>query len=758
LLFCFLILLDALDGKYWTEPSKTPRPIRQRGNVQPKGFADQKIITRLANLIAFTNRMRCSDPECTGTLQFNGYMPNAFCLKATCPVCDCQERIHTTRFFTLSHSDKQRQLPDVPYIMAVATRLLPGGGAATQARLNTILGLATLGHTTLNSFYQGPFLAALKAVYEKSIQDNLEPVICHSRTIDPAADGVNKFYPVTMRVDARWDKSWGWNALNSTIRMIEATTDLVMATVTLHRKDSSENKFELSAKACDAEGSALCLIELTKRGFDIVEVVHDNDASTMKKLRATKAELAKKPEYIGKISATVRETLCTRCAFCSVVLFFLLIFSYCIVSYSAFLDFFGFLIVALVLILRHGGKHVGDAINTMAEEAMKLLKKNKPTEPGTLTKPTLAEKREYNNKMKKFHSDRKSYEEAMLELKVLSSNKAYNYFKKSWKVALREADGDLEEATELIENVSTHLDHNEPCVDCAWHEIGDEYVQSFGPFRSQEAMSVINLWCEKYADEESLRTYINNETTNYNEYVNSLEGFLNPKIKHVSDASYDGFAIYSSTLANIGPVAEKQVMQELGLPWEEMQDLLLKQRIAAHEYNSERKKSEPYLTGRAKQKQKRKEDTGDGRKDGSYKSVAIAKENDKNYKRAVNAQLPLLYALDSKSTKRKKTGSFSPGQLTFVKFGQMWYFGIVMSETETTYDVYFHDTDSKTLPHSELKAESFLQASFPIWIPNNLRAKGSQNETVTYSDFKVHMDVFTKKLSDYYSKRVNTNG
>lgn len=301
-----------MDGDYWTKASKRPNS-RANGPVQSsKQLADQKILTRLCNLIEMVDRMQCAVANCQGTLAFTGYMPNAYCLQSKCLECGVEERIQTARLFTLRHSEKLRQLPDLPYLMAVATRLLPGGGSSIQSRLNANLGLPMLGHTSLLAFYQGPLVNALKEVHAKSISDHLPAIKERAQAIDPESDGVNKFYPVSVRVDARWDKCWGWNALNSTIRMIESEDDLVLVTVTLHRKESSENRFAMSAKACDSEGATRCLIDLTKQGFDVVEVVHDDDASTMKKLLAKKAELALMPEYIGKISPEIKESLCTR--------------------------------------------------------------------------------------------------------------------------------------------------------------------------------------------------------------------------------------------------------------------------------------------------------------------------------------------------------------------------------------------------------------------------------------------------------------
>lgn len=419
---------------------------------------------------------------------------------------------------------------------------------------------------------------------------------------------------------------------------------------------------------------------------------------------------------------------------------------------SFFLFFFldGFLSTFLVLIYRHGGKHVGEAINKLAEVAKKQLKKTKPIEIVQPSKPTVQQKKDYNASILAYHSDVKSYESALVELKVLSTNKAFHYFKKSWKLALEVADGEMEKAKKLIKNIGTHLDGSKPCVDCEWHETGDDYVQSFGPFTTTAAMTVINLWIEKYTDEKTLAKYISFKTTNYNEYVNSLEGVFNPKTKHLCDLSYDACALYTSALANVGPVVDQLVVQELGLPWEAMQQHLLDRRITAHEYNSERKQSESYKATRSKLKQKRVEDTDQGRKCQSYKSVEVAKENDKSYKRAMNEKLPLLFPIDNTSTKRRKTGSFVPGDFVFVVFGSKWFYGVVLKRFEGQSEMYFIDEDTKSVPDFELKARSHMKPQFPVWVPVDLRPNNSKKETIDFSDFETHIDMFSQKLKDYF--------
>lgn len=722
-----LIILVGLDGGHWT--GKINRSTPSKNAISVKELPDQKIITRLSCLIDVVNRMKCSQKDCSGVLVYNGFMPNACRLTSSCSVCRVDEFVNTAQLCTLKHDDDQnhRQVADIPYQAALASKLIPGGGAATQGRMNAILGLSGLSETSLTSFYHGPLLRSVRTVSDKSIKDNLPRIIENSLKRDPKADGVKKFYPVAMSVDCRWDKPWGWNAMNSTVRMIETTSNTVMATITLHRKDSSENRFEQSAKSCDAEGSALCLVEVTKLGFDVVEIIHDDDSSSMKRMRECKAELAKKPEYEGKITSTIKETLCIRYVFS----FF--------VSFSFFyFDIFSF--------CRHAGKHVGDAINKLACESVKSLKKTRPSAPTKLAKkPSKGQKEAFNSANVKYTNQLKSYQAAVLELKVLQSNKAYNYFKKAWKVSLIDAKGDLNVAKKHISNILVHLDERKECVNCSWHS--KDYSQSFGPFSTPEALSVVKIWCDKYTADDVLMKYLSTETTNYNEYINSLEGYFNLKIKHCgSDKGYDVYAFYVSALANLGPLVDKLVTIELGLPWEATQERLLQQRIDAFNYNSERKKSECYLTSRAIAKQRRKDDTAVGKKDQNYKSVAIAKENDKQYKRAIGSETNL-YSMDG-TNKLRTRENYNEGELIFMAFGKFWHYGIVMQfKEEDLYLVYFLDGDCDTYGSYEFRRINQMNPKDLVWIARN-RKKDIHEE---FSLFQPKLEQFDTKLRTYYN-------
>jgi len=90
------------------------------------------------------------------------------------------------------------------------------------------------------------------------------------------------------------------------------------------------------------------------------------------------------------------------------------------------------------------------------------------------------------------------------------------------------------------------------CEHCYWHD--HEHKHSFGPFSSKEALAVILDLCVRWAKPEVVGKYIKGQTTNYNEYTNSLEGLFNLKIKHCkTKESYDLIAIYSSIFSMVGP-------------------------------------------------------------------------------------------------------------------------------------------------------------------------------------------------------------
>src|SRR3990167_247779 len=77
-------------------------------------------------------------------------------------------------------------------------------------------------------------------------------------------------------------------------------------------------------------------------------------------------------------------------------------------------------------------------------------------------------------------------------------------------------------------------------------------------------------------------------------------------------------------MINAGLEVDPLILRELGLPWESTQQSMLSVRSSRRESQSERKKSEDYLTLEAELTAMRKADTERGRKDQCYDSVGGA--------------------------------------------------------------------------------------------------------------------------------------
>jgi hypothetical protein len=128
------------------------------------------------------------------------------------------------------------------------------------------------------------------------------------------------------------------------------------------------------------------------------------DASSIKRLVERKSQLAQKPEFAGKITNSIKERLWSGIYL--LILFFILFFT--------MLQWILFSLCTLFSSIRHAGKHVGESINKLALEAMKILLKSRPVAPTSPKKGSTKFKME-------------AYQLARVELKVLESNKSYNY-------------------------------------------------------------------------------------------------------------------------------------------------------------------------------------------------------------------------------------------------------------------------------------------------------------------------------------------
>ena len=209
-----------------------------------------------------------------------------------------------------------------------------------------------------------------------------------------------------------------------------------------------------------------------------------------------------------------------------------------------------------------------------------------------------------------------------------------------------------------------------------------------------------------------------------------------------SDESYDLIAIYSSTLANVGPIVDKLLVIELGLTWEPTQELLLNNRIDIHERNSFRKKTDIYKEERAIHRQKRKDETCVGIKDQDYKSTTKAKEIDLNYKNAVTqAKNPPILPLPHK---------FLPRDLVFVKFATIYHYGIIFLLVESDkYLIHFIDGEDSTQPYKELIQPTNMKENCKIWIP-----RANKKSSLLFTEFKELISQYDSLLLNFYDSQL----
>jgi hypothetical protein len=199
--------------------------------------------------------------------------------------------------------------------------------------------------------------------------------------------------------------------------------------------------------------------------------------------------------------------------------------------------------------------------------------------------------------------------------------------------------------------------------------------------------------------------YITGDTTNFLEYVNSLEGILivivsiiaiaicflvsfqylasflglfNLKVKqNTTVESYSLIAFYVSGLINAGLDITSLIVRKLGLPWESMQDAMLTVRKEKREFHSERKSSEQFLAQRSNLTRMRKLDTEKGRKDQCYKSVESAIKHQEQKEQKAPQLIEKKRARSDEDapiatpTKKICSNAWVPGQFLFAKFGDL---------------------------------------------------------------------------------------
>lgn len=124
--------------------------------------------------------------------------------------------------------------------------------------------------------------------------------------------------------------------------------------------------------------------------------------------------------------------------------------------------------------------------------------------------------------------------------------------------------GSATKLAELFDNVGKHLAGNcnkELCGEKANH--GDDKESMYGKLRSEQAKALIQQIVKKYTDKELTPKYAKNMTTNYCEYVNSIEALMNSKSKHFSSAEgYELTAYYSACFVMHGARLDQEITKE----------------------------------------------------------------------------------------------------------------------------------------------------------------------------------------------------
>lgn len=150
-----------LDGNYWT--SETNREtLRQSCEEEWNEILEEKIVTRISVLNDLINRIPCKRCD-GGVLRCNEYLRTSGSLVSKCNTCSSIESFETARLINLSNGS--RRVYDIPYLQAVASRLVPGGGIGSYNRFSTILGLKSFGKTHYLNFCNTSLFSAIKRVY-----------------------------------------------------------------------------------------------------------------------------------------------------------------------------------------------------------------------------------------------------------------------------------------------------------------------------------------------------------------------------------------------------------------------------------------------------------------------------------------------------------------------------------------------------------------------------------------------------------------
>ncbi len=321
---------SVLDGGHWTSPTQRVIPNREvswRNKFKKPVliiFQIQKpdgvVKVQIPNIIAAFESIKCQNCD-KANYKFNSFRKNSHVFHFSCPICAHDKTFESSNLVMPNYKvnpdvETPRRVRLLPYLDVVAHRLIPSGGAATNNRIHAFLGEFGRNDRQFSTICRGPLLLCMIAVFKIIRNQFFEQIREQARKIDPNADGINTFYPITIIFDTRWPKKWGWDSLHSTTYVVEVTTHTVLAVITLHRKDGpgqhgTEANFDGSAPACDPEGIKRGLRAVVELGFDPIMGGHDNDSKSNKTMKKVKRELASEDAYFGKITQNIEEALCT---------------------------------------------------------------------------------------------------------------------------------------------------------------------------------------------------------------------------------------------------------------------------------------------------------------------------------------------------------------------------------------------------------------------------------------------------------------
>ncbi len=214
-------------------------------------------------------------------------------------------------------------------------------------------------------------------------------------------------------------------------------------------------------------------------------------------------------------------------------------------------------------------------------------------------------------------------ENTLAELILLSQDRGKNYFSSALASCFGRCGGDAALLGDMIKNIASHLfgDCNR---DLCGSPHDDDNQVHFGPFTSPGAKKVISAMTEKWSDKKITVKYCSNVTTNYVEYINSIEGQIVPKSKHMHTA--EGYALtayYAASYVMVGPKVDQLMLEEYfknedGFELTQKQEEEMGKRQRRYDQHSERRSSEPGKLKKVENKVKRRMDGMAGQESNKY--------------------------------------------------------------------------------------------------------------------------------------------